>query len=275
MTLIATDLDRTLLPNGKQKYDKTMTLFNKLIKKYDFSLIYITGRNTDQIKDAIKKYKIPYPNYAITLVGSEIKKIKNKKFVFDNSWRKDILLKQKDWNIKEIQNELKDIEGLRLQKKEYLSEFKISYYLDLKKNYQEKLKEIRKKINSVTRGYNLIFSIDYPVKRGLVDILPLSVSKVRALDYIIKKEKIRARDVVCCGDSGNDIDLLTTRYKSIIVANADVQIKNQVKRKRARAGLKELYIARKKSKLNGNYVSGIIQGLLHFDLIKKHDLDLK
>jgi hydroxymethylpyrimidine pyrophosphatase-like HAD family hydrolase len=45
MFVIATDLDRTLIPNGNQPYDKSMERFSKIVQDYDCPLIYVTGRD--------------------------------------------------------------------------------------------------------------------------------------------------------------------------------------------------------------------------------------
>ena len=46
MKILATDLDRTLLPNGGWKADdEAIDLFNTLTKNQDVLVVYVTGRN--------------------------------------------------------------------------------------------------------------------------------------------------------------------------------------------------------------------------------------
>jgi sucrose-6-phosphatase len=269
MKLIATDLDRTLLPNGKQEYDNSMNIFKKIIKKRKFKISYITGRNLNQTKDAIKKYKIPNPDYLISSVGTKIYQYnhKNKRFSEDKKWAKIIKKETPQWNTNKIKKLLIKTDGLKLQEKENQNQFKISFYADTRKE-KKILKEVRKKIKKIKR-IKTIYSHDYPIKRGLLDIMPSCSTKKGALDYITKKSKIKKKDTIFCGDSGNDLNLLISEYKSIIVRNANSKIKKEVK---AKKGTKKLYIAKKQKELNGNYVSGIIQGLIHFNLISKKEL---
>ncbi|MGD8590585.1 MAG: HAD family hydrolase, partial [Chromatiales bacterium] len=46
MKILATDLDRTLLPNGHWKADnQAIELFNRLTEQQDVLVVYVTGRN--------------------------------------------------------------------------------------------------------------------------------------------------------------------------------------------------------------------------------------
>ena len=70
--IIATDLDRTLLPNGKQPYDGSMGLFKEIVQDKEIVLTYVTGRNLSLVRKAIKKFDAPLPNYIIAQVGTKI-----------------------------------------------------------------------------------------------------------------------------------------------------------------------------------------------------------
>ncbi len=46
MRILATDLDRTLLPNGRWPADPdAIDLFNELTRRHDVLVVYVTGRN--------------------------------------------------------------------------------------------------------------------------------------------------------------------------------------------------------------------------------------
>jgi len=166
---------------------------------------------------------------------------------------------------------LRGIKGLKLQEKSKQDIFKLSYYVDLKK--QEKiLKQVKEKLK---KEYNckIIYSIDFPEIRGLLDIIPQHATKKWALDYIAKKVSIPKKQIIFCGDSGNDLPILTSHYKLIVVRNARDQIKLLTKKiKKQKKDLADLFIARKQKYLNGNYVSGIIQGLIYYKIISKNIL---
>ncbi len=268
MKIIATDLDRTLLPNGKEEYDGTLNVFKNLVKKNNFILVYITGRSFNLVKKAIKKYKIPYPNYLITNVGTKVFEIKKNNSTNLKSWERSIKQQSPLWNTKKIKNSLKKLNEIKLQEQFKQDNFKISYYLDEKylKNPEKILNKIRKQISSYSA--RVIFSMDFPEVRGLIDIVPKNASKKEALEFVIKKTKIKNKDVVFCGDSGNDFSILTTKFNSIIVKNAPPNLKKKVKKIKK----KHLYLAKKQRYLNGNYVSGLIQGLIYFKFITKEQV---
>ena len=62
MKILATDLDRTLLPNGSWKADdQAIDLFNSLTEKQGVLVVYVTGRNLALTENAIQDYGVRYP----------------------------------------------------------------------------------------------------------------------------------------------------------------------------------------------------------------------
>jgi sucrose-6-phosphatase len=284
--LLATDLDRTLLPNGKQNYDGSFPLFKKIVNKKNIKLVYVTGRNLSLIKQAIRRFNVSYPDYIVINVGTRIYQIKNKKFKEDKKWVGEISKKTKNWDIKEFKKSLKKFKGLKLQEQSKQDYFKLSYYVDkdLNKTEVENLiKKIKKEIYKTCKNTRIVYSVDYPCTRGLLDIIPEKATKFHAIEYLVKKLKIPEKQVVCSGDSGNDLQFLNSRYKSILVKNSSKYIKKQIK-KNKKKNPKKKYIAQggkisfkekkgfKRKKLNGNYVSGIIEGLVYYGFINKKEL---
>lgn len=270
MVIIATDLDRTLIPNGDEKYDGTLPIFKKIIQRDNFKTVYITGRTLKQIKPAIHKYSLPWPHYILTNVGCRIYRFDKHKerFILDKNWFKEMKKNTPGWKVKKIKKILKNIDGLKIQEKSKQDKFKISYYVNLDKE-ENVLKEVKKQLKNF-KGIQIIYSVDYPEPRGLLDIMPKKGSKKGALDYLIKQIKTKKEDTIYCGDSGNDVPLIVSGYKSILVRNAPANVKKQVKEKKRNKN--KLYIAKKQKELNGNYVSGILQGLIYFKLITKKEV---
>lgn len=272
MVVIATDLDRTLIPNGDEIYDNSLPLFKKIVNKNDFSLIYITGRNLGLVKKAIKKFDLPKPDYILTNVGTRIYyKSLFGFFKCDKKWFKIISKKTPCWDFDKIKDLLKDIKGLTLQENKKQDKFKLSFYVDIQKK-DFVLKKVKEKLRDF-KELKAVFSLDYPEKRGLLDILPDCTTKINALNYVIKNLEVEKSEVVCCGDSGNDISLLTSEYKAILVRNASEDLKKEVEQKKKNKH--NLYIAKEQENLNGNYASGILQGLVYFNFISKKDLNIK
>lgn len=273
MKILATDLDRTLIPNGKQKYDSSLSLFKHLVKQNKIKLIYVTGRNLKLTNEAIKNYYLPKPDYLIANVGSRIYKYKNKKLITDKKWFNYLNKKTKTWDIKKFKKILKEVPGLKIQEKEKQDKYKLSYYVNLKKE-KDILKKIKLDLGKISQDVKIIYSHDYPKKRGLLDILPKNATKIGAINFLVKELKIPKENIICAGDSGNDLQMLTSDYKTIIVKNANKKLKREIKKiRRSKQTIRNLYIAKNKKigklKLNGNYVSGIIQGLVYFRFVNK------
>ena len=56
MRILATDLDRTLLPNGHWPADPgAIALFNELTERHDVLVVYVTGRNLSLAEAAIRQ----------------------------------------------------------------------------------------------------------------------------------------------------------------------------------------------------------------------------
>jgi hypothetical protein len=62
MGILATDLERTLLPNGDWPADPgVFELFNALTERHRVHVVYVTGRNLMRAEAAIAEYGIRHP----------------------------------------------------------------------------------------------------------------------------------------------------------------------------------------------------------------------
>jgi len=74
--LLCTDLDRTLIPNGKQpESPQAMERFKRLVNCEEVTLVYVTGRHRALIEQAIAEFDLPQPDFAIADVGTTIYRI--------------------------------------------------------------------------------------------------------------------------------------------------------------------------------------------------------
>lgn len=267
MKIIATDLDRTLIPNGNHRLSpKAMRLFKSLLKKNKVRLVYVTGRHKKLIEDAILRYNLPEPNYAISDVGTIIYKFKRGKLEKLNSWNKIL---EKEWsniNLNEIKSLILKIPHLRIQEKSKQNSHKLSLYLDNVKEEKRTIMKIKSILNKCKINYTLVYSVNESQKTGFIDIMPKSGNKYSALVFLLKKLMINHKNVIYSGDSGNDILPLTSGLKGILVKNASKKVKEDLLRlAKKRKVSNKIYLSKGKFKgLNGNYVSGIIEGAYHF-----------
>jgi len=278
MFIIATDLDRTLLPNGNQEYDGSMKIFNDIIKKEKLKLIYATGRSLKLVKDAMREYHIPVPDYLIAEIGTRMYFKEKSKLVEDKKWIKIVNSVTPNWNIELFKEELSIVKGLRIQEKNKQNKFKLSYYIDNLKDSDKIVRAVTKiikascseeaAIKACCSEATVVYSIDETHNIGLLDIIPKYATKVEAVEYLRKKLKLEKQDIVYCGDSGNDILPLTFGYKSILVRNAIEEVRNAVKEISIQKDiLDNLYMSTGYKSLNGYYVSGVIEGLIQFNVI--------
>lgn len=260
--VIATDLDRTLIPNGKRRYSAgSMELFSRLLKENNIQLIFVTGRYRKQVEEAIKKYRLPMPDYVIGMVGTKIYQNKNGRLKEIKEWQEILDRKWNRYKREDVANMLLGIKGIREQKKIKLNDYKQSYNFSLNANIKKIIREIESELGKNGIRANVIDSIDSVRKIGYLDILPQNTSKDEALKFVLKKIKVKKGEVMYCGDSGNDLQVLTSGFKGVLVNNATDEFKNIVKSK----GRGVIYYPRgdfivRGIRLNGNYVSGIIEG---------------
>lgn len=270
MFVIATDLDRTLLPNGNQPYDESMERFSKIVDEYGCPLIYVTGRDLPLTKEAMSTYNLPEPKYLVGEVGTKIYSYSGGEFTEVSEWIDELGNRTAGWSIDAFQEAVGKFRGVRLQEEERQNAFKLSYYIDEPSGSGPLVEAITSAIQSICDNATIVYSVDETHNLGLLDILPAQGTKADGLEYIREREGYNFDDVIYSGDSGNDLLPLTHGFWAILVANAIAEVKEQAARICKQKGIEDrLYIAKGIGTLNGNYVSGIIEGLIHFGRIGK------
>jgi sucrose-6-phosphatase len=265
--LICTDLDRTLIPNGEQpESPQARLLFCQLVSNSQITLAYVTGRDQVLVQEAIAEYELPVPNFVIADVGSTIYEIKNNQWLRLTDWDNQISV---DWQHKtqtDLVNFFADFDHIKLQEISKQGLHKLSYYVSLNAELEPIITKIQAKLTAEKIQANIIWSIDEKAQVGLLDILPLSANKYHAIAYLMKSQNFTLDNTVFSGDSGNDLDVLMSPIKSILVGNAHLDVKEKIQSAMNQVGLKDsIYIAQgKSSKLNGNYSAGILEGIFHY-----------
>jgi sucrose-6F-phosphate phosphohydrolase len=264
MKILATDLDRTLLPNGSWEADsEAIELFNKLTEKHDVLVVYVTGRNLSLTENAIKEFGVRYPDVLCGDVGTSIRKYEKGEWQLDEGWISHVRQASPRWDAAAIRDAVARIEGIREQESEHLNQFKQSYYVDHYKN-DEILREVAEKVKGKFDEV-IVYSFDSQDGKGLLDFLPASATKQTALEYVAEEFGAEKEDVVFCGDSGNDIFPLTAGFSGVLVRNADDQLVENVKKAMdENPGLKVYFATGDFRGLQGYYTSGVIEGAYHY-----------
>lgn len=265
--LICTDLDRTLIPNGKQpESPNARKLFSQLVSDNRVTLAYVSGRDLILVEKAIAEYQLPFPNFVIADVGSTIYKIDNNKWLRLEDWDQKISLDWQHKNQPDLVPLFDDLKQCRLQEIEKQGLHKLSYYVALDTEIEAVITEVRSRLKNQQFQSNVIWSIDEQANVGLMDILPLSANKRYAIEYLMKNQNFQRENTIFSGDSGNDLEVLISPIKSILVANASVEVKEKVRAEMSKITLNNsLYIAQGGYlNMNGNYSAGILEGIFHY-----------
>ncbi len=266
--ILATDLDRTLLPNGKWQADEgAIPLFNRLTRESEILLVYVTGRSLDLTERAIREYGVRFPDVLCGDVGTTIRKYEQGLWHVDGGWVERVHRASPRWDAVTVRDAVADIEGLVEQEVEHQNQFKQSYYV--RHEHRERiLHEVDQRVKGRFDEV-IVYSFDSLDGRGLLDFLPDSATKLTALEYVAREYGARRDEVVFCGDSGNDIFPLTAGFRGVLVKNADEQLVANVRAAMAADPQLQVYFARGGFMgLNGNYTSGVIEGCCHYGLFE-------
>ncbi|CAA9890996.1 Haloacid dehalogenase [Candidatus Methylobacter favarea] len=265
--LVCTDLDGTLLPNGNcPESAQARTIFSALAKHPEIVLTYVTGRHKALVEQAIAEYSLPQPDFVIGDVGTSIYTLTAGVWQAWPQWAEEIA---PDWQGREhadMQQLFAHLPDLVLQENAKQNRFKLSYYVSLDTDIPQLLEAMRGRLAQYAIRAELVYSVDEAEKNGLLDVLPASATKFHAICFLMQHLGFTVENTVFAGDSGNDLLVLTSAIKSVVVANASPDIKKEaVQLAQLQSTGPALYLAKGGFMgMNGNYSAGILEGLAHF-----------
>lgn len=236
--MIITDIDGTLVDpsHGHPGLDELRQILSDRGDRFLFG--YATGRSLDKVLEVVEECNLPDPDVVIAAVGSCIYYGLEEKLV-DKGWQEHIRFR---WAPKEVRSVVSKVEGLRLQEEENQNPFKISCYIE--KGFKEET--LREALGKSIHRVNIMMT-----QNAYLDILPRRASKGRAVRYVANKWSIPLHKTVVCGDSGNDLDMLSGNTQAIVVSNYSEEIAKL-------KGEKRVYFSPEPS------AAGIRDGLRHY-----------
>jgi len=260
--LLCTDLDRTLIPNGAQAESPgAREHFRQLVGREEVTLAYVSGRHRALIEQGIAEYGLPQPDYAIADVGATIYRVKAGSWEIWEEWEAQISPDWRGLSHHALRDRVQISPALKLQEQEKQNRHKLSFYLDPGADIPALLECLRKVLAREGIKANLIYSMDEAATVGLLDVLPASANKLRAIRFLMETKQFALADTLFAGDSGNDLDVLLGEVPSVLVANAASEVRELT----AAAHHRSLYFARGGYLgMNGNYSAGILEGAAHF-----------
>jgi HAD superfamily hydrolase (TIGR01484 family) len=259
--LLCTDLDRTLLPNGTAPESAgAREVFARLVTHQAVKLVYVTGRDSGLVSEAIATWEIPEPDLLIADVGTTIASCASGRWDKWIHWEDTIA---RDWagrSTADLKELLNGLAGLTLQDASRQAAFKLSYFTPAGTAGSVIAHGVRQRLKAAGVKANVVWSLDDSTGTGLLDVLPASATKRLAIEFVMARWGYRLDEVFFAGDSGNDQDVLVSPIPAVLVANASAELRTSIQ-----GQAKALYCARGGALgMNGNYAGGILEGVLHF-----------
>ena len=265
--LLCSDLDRTLLPNGAQaESPRARPMLRAFAARPEVSLAYVSGRHLALVQAAIAEYDIPPPDFAIGDVGTTSYEVSAGGWHLWPAWAEEIAPDWRGRRHDELARLLDDVGELVLQEDEKQGAFKLSYYLDPVVARAALLDEVGARLAAEKLRANLIWSVDETNNQGLLDVLPASANKLHAIRFLMARRGFAERETVFAGDSGNDLQVLSSGLPAILVRNATAEVRAQAQAQLTAAGHRgSLYLAQGGwAGMNGNYSAGVLEGVAHY-----------
>jgi sucrose-6-phosphatase len=265
--LICTDLDRTLLPNGRQPESPgARATFSHLVSRPEVTLAYVSGRHRELVEDAIQEYELPLPDWVIGDVGTTIYRVDSGEWLHWSEWEQDIAVDWRGLTAIDLRPVFTDLPSLLLQEEARQNRYKLSYYLPLQTDIDALQREMTRRLNALNVAASLIYSVDEAASTGLLDVLPARATKLHAVKFLMQHQGFNYANTVFAGDSGNDLPVLSSAIQSVLVANADNEVVEQAKtQSRQQETMAAFYLAQGGFLgMNGNYSAGILEGVAHY-----------
>lgn len=259
-TLI-TDLDGTLIPlaGNRQNVEDLHTL-SRLIRDQDVDLIFCTGRHLASVEAAIKEFSLPIPSTIIADVGTSMhQRSADGGFEPNINYHESLDRLVTGTSISQLASLLSPLGDLTRQEQEKQGQFKLSFYTHAK-DIDSVVTSIEGILADSRAPYSVISSVDPFNDDGLVDVVPIGVSKAYAVRWL--SEELDFENVIFAGDSGNDLAVLESGLPSILVGNAERSLADQLATTHNEKGWHgKLYLAQKYA------TSGVLEGCRHFGLL--------
>ena len=216
---LITDLDGTLLGDHKALLNFNKFWLSNFKLNSNAKLIYNSGRNIREVLRFNQEINLLLPDVSINNVGSAI--FMNDRFT--NSMKMDEVwsnILDKNWDNSRIMNYLSNFKDITFNVEEN-NKFLI-YSITTPKVLENFVNEHLDKMikDFKTENIEFKFIIGRDQHNFFPTFCPLKGGKNNANQYILQELNFNIDNMLCCGDSANDIDMLEGCRWGIIVSNS-------------------------------------------------------
>lgn len=258
--LLASDLDRTLLPNGNVPAEPDgLSRFREwALDRNGVEVIYVTGRHRGLAREALREFELPEPDWLICNVGTEIysrgssKPMAAWEEALSGGFRAEAV---REWALSQL-------EGARLQEEEKQSPLKVSFYVDPERAQPSEQERLQEELAGAGQRARIIVSYDETEEVGLVDFLAPGSGKARALEFLRRHRSVPPGETLFAGDSGNDADALLSGVCGVLVGNATDAVREQMREALSEHPDGRVYFASRP------YAAGVLEGMVHYGWLR-------
>ncbi|MFW5653858.1 MAG: HAD-IIB family hydrolase, partial [Planctomycetota bacterium] len=138
-------------------------------------------------------------------------------YVLDEGWHRII---SDQWDKSAVEAILSDIPEATMQDQQWQSPYKSSYFLE--ENAEQRVREIEERLAEKGLRAKVVYSAS-----RFLDLLPYRSGKGEAVKYVAERLELSPNQVITCGDTGNDLDMMRPElgFRSIAVGNAAPELK--------------------------------------------------
>jgi len=264
--LLVSDLDGTMV--GNDEYTREFRKFWESDARHkDSKLVYSTGRSFESFLGLItsKRDILVEPDGLICAVGTKVflrSSDPNCAWIEDEAWAEALDV---NWSCDVVGKILQQVidkfgsENIHFRPPDEQNKYKLTVGVK-----DEFVNDVHHDIRSACDDDRIECKIIISGSGGwkFIDCVSTGAGKLESLEHIREQLGFEASETVACGDSGNDILMMSGESRAVVVGNAELELREWANNFKSKNELESSRIF-----LAGEFEAlGILEGLKHFEL---------